>query len=49
MAEEETTTTTKPANGEVSNNGKSNRKPQKEQKPIEELYDLSKPIPKVRN
>lgn len=34
---------------EVNGDGKAKRAgPKKEEKPIEELYDLSKPIPKVR-
>jgi hypothetical protein len=49
MSEEDTT---KPTNGEAavkSNNGKPNRNKQKsDQKPIEELYDLTQPIPRVR-
>ena len=47
MAEEETTAA--PAKEETATNGdaKPKRDYKKEQKPIEELYDLSKPIPRV--
>jgi hypothetical protein len=39
-----------PANGDAAkeNNNKKNQRNKREDKPIEELYDLSKPIPKVR-
>ena len=36
-----------PAEGKGNGNGKRNNHKKKEQKPIEELYDLSKPIPRV--
>lgn len=29
-------------------NGRNNRKPREDQTPIEELFDLTKPIPRVR-
>jgi hypothetical protein len=40
-----------PANGDAAkeNNNKKNQRNKREDKPIEELYDLSKPIPKVRD
>lgn len=38
----------KPANGKGKKNGGKDQKP-RDETPIEELYDLSKPIPKVRS
>lgn len=55
MSEEETKAAAAPAegkpaaNGEGKKNGGKDRKQQpRDETPIEELYDLSKPIPKVR-
>lgn len=47
MAEEETMPT--PSAGEAISNGdaKPKRDNRREHKPVEELYDLSKPIPRV--
>lgn len=47
MAEAQAPAAAAPAEGKGTGNGKRNNHKKKEQKPIEELYDLSKPIPRV--